>query len=160
MSSDRGGYELPLRMLLGFRSAIDEVHADLAGHGHPELRPMHGFVFQAIGRAGGPHGCTAADLGRALGVSKQAAGKHIEALERLGYLRRGHDPSDARRKVYTLTERAEDVLIRSARTFDRIRDRWSELLGADRLAAFERDLRLLTPGEVFRLDTPNWFTGP
>ncbi|WP_174553250.1 MarR family winged helix-turn-helix transcriptional regulator [Nocardia beijingensis] len=160
MSSDRGGYELPLRMLLGFRAAIDEVHADLAGHGHADLRPMHGFVFQAVGRAGGPHGCTAADLGRALGVSKQAAGKHIEALERLGYLRRGHDPSDARRKVYTLTERAEDVLSRSARTFDRIRDRWSELLGADRLAAFERDLRLLTPGEVFRLDTPNWFTGP
>jgi DNA-binding MarR family transcriptional regulator len=118
MSSDAGGYELPLRMLLGFRAVVDEVHAELAEHGHAELRPMHGFVFQAVGRAGGPYGCTAADLGRALGVSKQAAGKHIETLERQGYLRRGHDPTDARRKVYTLTERAEDVLTRSARAFD------------------------------------------
>ncbi|MGK8490696.1 MarR family winged helix-turn-helix transcriptional regulator [Nocardia asiatica] len=160
MSSDAGGYELPLRMLLGFRAVVDEVHAELAEHGHPELRPLHGFVFQAVGRCGGPYGCTAADLGRALGVSKQAAGKHIEALERMGYLRRGHDPTDARRKVYTLTGRAEDVLTRSARAFDRIHARWADRLGADRLAELERDLRVLTPGEVFRLDTPNWFNGP
>ncbi|UGT69043.1 MarR family winged helix-turn-helix transcriptional regulator [Nocardia gipuzkoensis] len=160
MSSDAGGYELPMRMLLGFRAVVDEVHAELAEHGHAELRPLHGFVFQAVGRCGGPYGCTAADLGRALGVSKQAAGKHIEALERLGYLRRGQDPTDARRKVYTLTGRAEDVLTRSARAFDRIHARWADLLGADRLAELERDLRVLTPGEVFRLDTPNWFNGP
>ncbi|WP_327114629.1 MarR family winged helix-turn-helix transcriptional regulator [Nocardia sp. NBC_01730] len=159
MSSDAGGYELPLRMLLGFRAVIDEVHADLAGHGHPELRPMHGFLFQAVGRASGPNGCTAADLGRALGISKQAAGKHIEVLERLGYLRRGNDPTDARRKAYLLTDRALDALTRSARVFDRIHDRWADLLGADQLAAMERDLRTLTPGEVFRLDTPNWFNG-
>ncbi|WP_406273387.1 MarR family winged helix-turn-helix transcriptional regulator [Nocardia sp. NBC_00881] len=159
MSSDAGGYELPLRMLLGFRAVIDEVHADLVQHGHPELRPIHGFLFQAVGRAGGPNGCTAADLGRALGISKQAAGKHIEVLDRLGYVRQGSDPADARRKVYTLTDRALDALTRSARVFDRIHDRWADLLGADRLAAMERDLRTLTPGEVFRLDTPNWFNG-
>ncbi|MFI7003234.1 MarR family winged helix-turn-helix transcriptional regulator [Nocardia sp. NPDC050175] len=159
MSSDSGGYELPLRMLLGFRAVIDEVHAELAEHGHADLRPMHGFVFQAVGRVGGTYGCTAADLGRALGISKQAAGKHIEALERLGYLRRGHDPTDARRKVYTLTDRAVDVLNRSARIFDRIHDRWAGQLGADRLAQLEQDLRTVTPGEVFRFDTPNWFMG-
>ncbi|GAA5059136.1 MarR family winged helix-turn-helix transcriptional regulator [Nocardia callitridis] len=158
MSSDSGGYELPLRMLLGFRVVIDEVHAELAAHGHPELRPLHGFVFQVIGRAGGG-GCGAADLGRALGVSKQAAGKHIETLERWGYLRRGHDPEDGRRKVYTLTERADDVLTRSARAFDRIHARWAEVLGRDRLTALEHDLRAVTPAEVFRFDMPNWFGG-
>ncbi|MBH0781858.1 MarR family winged helix-turn-helix transcriptional regulator [Nocardia bovistercoris] len=157
MSSDGGGYELPLRLLLGFRVIVDEVHADLAERGHPELRPMHGFVFQAIGRIGGPHGCTAADLGRALGVSKQAAGKHVDALERLGYLRRGHDPGDARRKVYTLTERAVDVLAESERSFDRIHRRWAERLGTARLAALEADLRAVTPGDLFRFDTPHWF---
>ncbi|CAM4513097.1 MarR family winged helix-turn-helix transcriptional regulator [Nocardia ninae] len=159
MSSDSGGYELPLRMLLGFRAVIDEVHAELAEHGHAELRPMHGFLFQAVGRVGGPYGCTAADLGRALGISKQAAGKHIETLERLGYLRPGHDPTDARRKVYTLTERAVDMLNRSAQVFDRIHERWARQLGADRLAQLEQDLRTVTPGEVFRFDTPNWFSG-
>lgn len=157
MSSDEGGYELPLRLLLGFRSIVDEVHAELAERGHAEMRPMHGFVFQAVGRVGGRYGCTAADLGRALGVSKQAAGKHIEALERLGYLRRGHDPQDARRKVYTLTDRATDALTESARAFDRIHRRWADILGADRLAALEEDLRRVTPGDLFRFDTPHWF---
>ncbi|MGN2639650.1 MarR family winged helix-turn-helix transcriptional regulator [Nocardia takedensis] len=157
MSSDSGGYELSLRLLLGFRVIVDEVHADLAANGHPELRPLHGFVFQAIGRAGGPHGCTAADLGRALGVSKQAAGKHIETLERLGYLCPGRDPGDARRKVHTLTERAHDALTRSERCFARIHARWADRLGAGRLADFENDLRAVTPGDLFRFDTPHWF---
>ncbi|MBF6439107.1 MarR family winged helix-turn-helix transcriptional regulator [Nocardia cyriacigeorgica] len=156
MSRDAGGFELPLRMLAAFRAVIDEVHAGLAERGHPDLRPMHGFVFQAIARSG-PQGCTAADLGRALGISKQAAGKHIDNLEHLGYLRRGHDPADARRKVYTLSDRGIEVLDRSAETFDRIHARWSALLGADRMAALDADLRVLAPGELFRMDTPSWF---
>lgn len=158
MSRDAGGFELPLRMLAAFRAAIDEVHADLAEHGHPDLRPMHGFLFQAIARSG-PQGCTAADLGRALGISKQAAGKHIDNLERLGYLRRGHDPADARRKVYTLSDRGVEMLDRSAATFDRIHARWAAALGAERMSALEADLRTLAPGELFRMDTPSWF-GP
>ncbi|HLS78201.1 MAG TPA: MarR family transcriptional regulator [Nocardia sp.] len=164
MSSDSnraaaGGHELPLRFLLAFRAVVDEVHADLAAHGHAEMRPMHGFVFQAIARVGGRDGCTAADLGRALGVSKQAAGKHIDTLERLGYVRSRVDPRDARRKVCTLTDRAHDALDRSARAFDRIRDRWARTLGSERLAALESDLAMLAPGELFRLDTPQWFNG-
>ncbi|ONM46853.1 MarR family winged helix-turn-helix transcriptional regulator [Nocardia donostiensis] len=159
MSTATGGHELPLRMLLGFRSAVDEVHAELAENGHPDLRPLHGFVFQAIGRAGGRNGCTAADLGRILGISKQAAGKHVESLERLGYLAPGRDPADARRKVYTLTPRAVDALEQSERAFARTHRRWAATIGAERLAALEADLRLLVPGEIFGLDTPSWFAG-
>src|SRR5215470_19170962 len=81
------GFELPLRLLLAFRELIDELHAELARRGHGDLRPMHGFVFQAIGA----DGTTAVDLGRRLGISKQAAGKTIESLERLGYVRRVAD---------------------------------------------------------------------
>jgi DNA-binding MarR family transcriptional regulator len=148
------GFELPLRLLLGFRMLIDELHAELARQGHPDLRPMHGFVFQAIG----PGGTTAAELGRRLGISKQAAGKTIDALERLGYAERGPDPADARRKVVRLTARAVDALERSARIFDELRDRWAEVLGAERLRAIEADLRKVTPPDAFRLDVPGWFT--
>src|SRR5260370_42696009 len=149
------GFELPLRLLLASRVLIDELHAELARQGHPDTRPMHGFVFQAIG----PDGTTAAELGRRLGISKQAAGKTVDSLERLGYLERGPDPRDARRKVVRLTGRAVDVLERSARIFDDLRARWAEILGAERLRAMEADLRQVTPPDMFRLDGPGWFAG-
>ncbi len=155
MSTDPPGFELPLRLLLAFRVLIDELHAELARQGHPDTRPMHGFVFQAIG----PDGTTAAELGRRLGISKQAAGKTVDSLERLGYLERGPDPRDARRKVVRLTGRAVDVLERSARIFDDLRARWAEILGAERLRAMEADLRQVTPPDMFRLDVPGWFAG-
>jgi DNA-binding MarR family transcriptional regulator len=151
--ADPPGFELPLRLLLGFRVLIDELHAELARQGHPGLRPMHGFVFQAIG----PGGTTAAGLGRRLGISKQAAGKTIDALEQLGYVERGPDPADARRKVVRLTGRAVDALERSARIFDDLRARWAEVIGAERLRAIEADLRKVTPSDAFRLDVPGWF---
>ncbi len=155
MSTDPPGFELPLRLFLGFRVLIDELHAELARQGHPDIRPMHGFVFQAIG----PGGTTAAELGRRLGISKQAAGKTIDSLERLGYVQRGPDPLDARRKVVQLTGRGIDSLARSARIFDDLRARWAETLGPNRLRAMEADLRKVTPPDFFRLDAPGWFGG-
>jgi len=152
-SPQRPGFELALRLLLGFRVLIDELHAELARQGHPDLRPMHGFVFQAIG----PGGTTAAQLARRLGVSKQAAGKTIDHLERLGYLERAPDPADARRKAVRLTGRAFDALDRSARLFDDLRARWAEVIGKDRLRALEADLREVTSSQGFRLDIPGWF---
>lgn len=151
--ADPPGWELPLRLFLGFRTLIDDLHAELARQGHPDVRPMHGFVLQAVG----PEGTTAAELGRRLGVSKQAAGKTVDVLERLGYLERGSDPRDARRKVVRLTPRGTDCLLRSARIFEDLRAGWERALGAERLRALEEDLRRVTPREVFRLDVPGWF---
>ncbi|MEO3808462.1 MarR family winged helix-turn-helix transcriptional regulator [Sphaerisporangium sp. B11E5] len=155
MSTDPPGFELPLRLFLGFRTLIDDLHAELARQGHPDMRPMYGFVLQAIGI----RGTTAADLGRTLGVSKQAAGKTVDNLERLGYVQRGSDPHDARRKTVRLTERGVDCLARSARIFDDLRASWAKTLGEDRLRALESDLRQVTPPTLFHLDVPGWFTG-
>jgi DNA-binding MarR family transcriptional regulator len=155
VSTDPPAFELPLRLFLGFRVLIDELHAELARQGHPDLRPMHGFVMQAIGT----RGTTAAELGRRLGVSKQAASKTIDALERIGYVERGTDPNDARRKIVRLTERGVDSLTRSARIFEDLRAGWAKTLGVDRLRALESDLRMVTPPDFFRLDAPGWFGG-
>ena len=149
----RPGYELPLRLLLAFRSRIDELHEELAAQGHPDVRPLHGFVLQAIG----PDGTSAVELGRSLGVSKQAAGKTVDALERMGYAKRTPDAHDARRKLVQLTPRGIDCLARSARIFGQLRARWAETLGEERLRALEDDLRAVTPAELFRLDMPGWF---
>ena len=149
------GYELPLRLLLGFRVLIDQLHVELARQGHPDLRPAHGFVLQALGA----QGVTAAELGRRLGVTKQAVAKHIEHLERLGYLRRAADTADGRRKLIRRTETGDEVLTRSAAIFDDLRAGWAATVGEDRLAALEHDLREVTRGAPFQIDTPGWFGG-
>jgi DNA-binding MarR family transcriptional regulator len=155
MSNDGDGYgfELPLLLFGGFRSIIDELHAELARRGHPDVRPAHGFALQAIGLTG----ATAAETGRRLGISKQAAGKTIERLEELGYVHRAGDDKDRRRKLVRLTPRGVEVLALSAMIFDDIRSRWRSALGPGRLSALEGDLRTMVPGETFRLDVPGWF---
>jgi len=104
-------------------------------------------------------GVTAAELGRRLGVSKQAAGKTVGALDRLGYVAHASDPADARRKAIRLTDRGIDCLARSARIFDDLRAGWAEVLGEERLRALEADLRTVTPPELLRVDAPGWFGG-
>ena len=141
-------------MLAGFRSLIDELHARLDTVGHAGTRPMHGFVLQAIG----PDGATAVELGRRLGISKQAAGKLVAGLEQSGYVLRKDDPADARRRLVRVTPRGEDLLRQSARIFDDLRGEWAAVLGDSRLRALEDDLRLATAGMPGRLlDIPGWF---
>ncbi|MBQ1072537.1 winged helix-turn-helix transcriptional regulator [Micromonospora sp. C31] len=152
---DRPGFLLPLLLLAGFRTLIDDLHTELARQGHPELRPLHGFVLQAVG----PEGTTATELGQRLGVSKQAAGKTVDRLVALGYLERADDPRDARRKLVRTTPHGLDGLRRSAAVFDQLRQQWAATLGPDRVAALEDDLRAVTPANPFRLDVPGWFGG-
>lgn len=154
MSTDPG-FELPLLLFGGFRAIIDELHAELARRGHPELRPVHGFVMQAVGI----RGATATEAGKRLAVSKQAAGKTIDRLERLGYVERAADGADRRRKIVRLTSRGVDALTASAMIFEEIRQRWRDALGAEREAELERDLRRMVPGDIFPLDAPGWFGG-
>ncbi|MFD9564906.1 MarR family winged helix-turn-helix transcriptional regulator [Streptomyces sp. NPDC059994] len=149
------GYELPLLLLGGFRSLIDRLHAELARQGHPDLRPAHGFALQSIG----PGGATASEIGRRLGVSKQAAGKTVDRLEALGYAERADDPADARRKVVRITPRGLDALTRSAAVFDELRADWVRTLGAAPVRDMEAALRTVVPPEAFRLDASSWFAG-
>lgn len=149
----RPGYELPLRLLAGFRVLIDDLHAELGRRGHADMRPLHGFVLQAIGQ----HGTTAAELGRRLGVTKQAAGKTIDTLQQLGYVIRVPDSVDQRQKIVVLTDHGVDALLQSAQIFDELRGRWAAELGADRLRALEDDLATVTGEAAIPLDMPGWF---
>jgi len=153
MASATAGYELPLLLFGGFRAIIDELHAELARRGHPELRPAHGFAMQSIGM----HGATATEVGRRLGISKQAAGKTIERLEAIGYATRAGDAADRRRKLVRLTPRGLDALAQSAVVFEDIRSRWAMAVGPQRLDDLEASLRQMVPDGTFRLDVPGWF---
>jgi len=149
------GFELPLLLFAAFRGIIDQLHAQLAIEGHPDVRAAYGFAMQAIGA----DGATATDLGRRLGISKQAAGKTVDRLVELGYAERSADPADGRRKLVRLTPRGIDSLARSAAIFDHLRAGWARELGPDRLREFESDLRAMVPADGFRIDVAGWFGG-
>ncbi|HLU57676.1 MAG TPA: MarR family transcriptional regulator [Pseudonocardia sp.] len=152
---DEPGWLLALLLFGGFRALVDRLHAELARQGHPDVRPAYGFAMQAIGR----EGVTASELGRRLGVSKQAAGKTVDRLVELGYAQRTADAADARRKLVRLTPRGVDALARSAAVFDRLRAEWAEQIGADGVRAIEAGLRRVVPPTAIRLDVAGWF-GP
>jgi DNA-binding MarR family transcriptional regulator len=149
------GFMLPLLLFAGFRTIIDRLHAELAQQGHPDFRPTHGFTLQAVGI----DGATASEIGRRLGVSKQAAGKTTDRLAALGYVERVDDAQDGRRKLIRLTPRGIDVLARSAMIFEDLHAEWAATIGADELAALESALRAVVPADGFRLDVPGWFSG-
>lgn len=131
----RPGYQLPLLLLAGFQVITDEVHARLAEQGHPELRAAHGFAMQAVGR-----GATVSEVGRRLGISKQAAAKTVDRLVRMGYLDLNTDPGDGRRKIATPTRRGVDMLNRSAVIFEEIAGEWAARIGEPQLERIEDDL--------------------
>jgi DNA-binding MarR family transcriptional regulator len=147
------GFELPLLLFAGFRSLIDALHAELARQGHADVRPAYGFAMQAIGF----DGATASDVGRRLGISKQAAGKTVDRLEALGYVERVDDTADGRRKLVRLTARGVDSLVKAAAIFDQLRASWAASVGEDRLTEVETTLRSVVPASGFRLDVPGWF---
>lgn len=153
MTADRQGFELPVLLARAFRGLIDALHHELAERGHPEARPIHGFALQAIG----PDGATLSELGRRLGVSKQAATKTAAGLERLGYIIREAHPSDARAVRLRRSRRGEELLSQSAEIFERLRASWATELGLERIQALEDDLELIAMGSGAKLgDLPGW----
>src|SRR5262245_15038829 len=102
------------------RAAIEQLHRRLAERGHPDVRPAHGYAFQAIG----VDGTTAGELGVRLGVTKQAAGQMVDELVRLGYVVRESDPADGRRRLVKLTPRGIDCLRASADVFEELVAEW------------------------------------
>ena len=146
------GGELALRLIAASRTLVDALHAELARRGHPDVRPAHGFALQAL--APGPIPSSA--LAVRLGVSKQAAGKTVDALVAHGYAERGDDPDDARRRLVTITPRGVEVLRLSAEIFDRLRAEHVARMGPERFAAFEDGLRGLT-ASTDPLGAAEWF---
>ena len=137
--SERPGYELPLLLLGAFRSIIDDLHAELARCGHDQARPVHGFALQAIGA----DSVTISELGRRLGVSKQAAAKTARSLEQAGYVTRAPNAGDGRSQVLTRSALGVEMLELSAEIFERLRRKWARDLGKERVHQLQEDLAAL-----------------
>ena len=153
-SQDRSGFELPLLLVAAFRALVDALHVELARRGHPGARPLHGFALQALGN----DGASLSELGRRLGVSKQAAAKTAEGLQRLDYVRREIDPADARAVRLRRSPLGEELLELSSEIFARLRADWVAALGGERLRMLEDDLERLAAdhGGAKLGDLPGW----
>jgi DNA-binding MarR family transcriptional regulator len=148
----RSGADLALLLLGGFRVLVDDAILELAERGYEGVRPVHDFAMRAI-EAGADN---ASELGRRLSVSKQAAAKTVTVLVERGYVERGADPVDARRKRLQVTALGFEVMRVGEAVFDELRDKWKRKIGANQLERLESDLAALVGASPVRVDTPGW----
>ena len=149
----RSGAELALLLLGGFRALADAASAELAVRGHERIRPVHDFAIRSID-AGAD---TASELGRQLGVSKQAAAKTMAFLEERGYITAEVDPRDSRRRRFTVTNEGHALLRTGEQVFDELREQWAERIGAEELERLEEALSDLGIRIPTRFDAPGYF---
>lgn len=129
---------LPLARLLAiaYRQLITDLHAALAEQGWGELRPAYGFALLTLR----PGPLPGSELGAALGMTKQASSKLVDALVAAGYVRRLTSRGDARVRPVELTERGQALLVASEDIYHSLEGQWAAIIGPDRLAALREDL--------------------
>ncbi|GAA1982127.1 MarR family winged helix-turn-helix transcriptional regulator [Catenulispora subtropica] len=130
--------QVPLLMAVAYRTMTDRFHARLADLGREPLRPAHGYTFRYLASN---QQATTVTLAAHLGVTKQAASKTVAELEGWGYLERRPHASDKRAQVLALTPRGHDYLKLADRLWAEVEKELAEVIGAERLAALDHDLR-------------------
>ncbi|MEK4519317.1 MarR family transcriptional regulator [Paenibacillus sp. FSL H8-0122] len=136
----------------GYRSLVEAAQAELAARGYEDVRPVHDVAIRAI--ASGAD--SASELGRRLMVSKQAAAKTIDILQKRAYVVREVDPLDARRKRLRVTARGLEMLREAEEIFDELRDKWARQIGSAQLEELEKHLADLIGTDPNRLDNSGW----
>lgn len=132
-------YELVVLLSMAWSILIDDLHTELARIGYDDLRPAHGFVFQLLA----PKGATGNEVAEHLGVTKQAASQMIDFLETHGYVVRKPHPKDKRGKLVLLTEKGWDCIQATEIVFAHMEERWTEILGPERMRMLRADLHRL-----------------
>lgn len=129
-------YELTLLFAMAFRTAIDELHAELEQRGFGDVRPSHGFMFQKLAA----RGATGIELAQHMGITKQAASLTVDYLEERGYVRREPHPTDRRGKLILLTAKGWACIRETEHIFTAIESRWREVLGSEKMEAMRLNL--------------------
>ncbi|WP_249714643.1 MarR family winged helix-turn-helix transcriptional regulator [Rhizomonospora bruguierae] len=131
--------ELTFLLGMGFQLLLAEFVRRVEAAGYPDLRPMHGYVFQAVQHGG----ATGTELAAALGVTKQAAGHLVDELVGKGYLRREPHPAGGRRRLVVLTERGREHLVTAGRIMRELEREVEAQVGAQELTRLREALTTL-----------------
>ena len=130
--------DVPLARLfaMAYRLLVDGLHERLAERGWSDVRQAFGFVLLAL--RDGP--ASLRDLPAALGTSKQAVSKLVDAMVEAGYVERVPDPGDARAKRVQLSARGHALLSEVELIWAELEQGWEDALGADGLTGLRHDL--------------------
>jgi DNA-binding MarR family transcriptional regulator len=106
-------------------SLVDELHLHLEDRGWPAVPQAAGYVLLACRDSP----TTGSEIASLMRVSKQAASKLLEGLERAGLVERRPDDADVRRKVVALTARGRALLATVEDIYTELEGEWADVLG-------------------------------
>lgn len=141
----------PSHLLAGDAAAVAElidrtyhginraVAAGLGRAGYRDIRPSHGAVFELIG-----DGARVSDMAQRAGMSKQAMGELVAALEAAGYLKRRPDPSDRRARIAHLTPKGHRAVCAARNVLSEIYRPWQDQPGPAGLSTLRHALEQLS----------------
>jgi DNA-binding MarR family transcriptional regulator len=133
------------RAWVGYQIALD---AEMAAAGFAERRFPDGRVLRLCAESAD---VTISDIGRSIGISRQAASKIVGALHERGYVAVSASDSDGREKVVTLTPLARRYLSAQRVAARRIEQRVREDIGPDAFDALERLVAVMSPSPDVRM---------
>lgn len=110
--------------------------ARLEERGWPPLSPTRSRAFLAM--SAGP--LRVSDLARSLDVSRQAAHKLLDGLERDGFVERRPDEHDGRAQVVVFTDRGRELACEASRILPELEQELARRIGADQVEALRRAL--------------------
>ena len=113
------------------------IWEQLAGRGHPDIRPSHSQVFANLGMGS----VRVTELAERAQVTQQAMGKMLKELERLGYVARDVDSGDKRAREIRLTPRGVQLAEDCLQVVDEVNAYYAAKVGAEALAELEEHLR-------------------
>lgn len=127
---------LCLRVFRGFNA---EAVRMLQARGHAALTLAHTGLLINLDS----DGLRIVDLAKRAGISKQAMGRLVDDLERVGYVQRSSDPSDQRATRVVFTPKGQAFLRDAAIILQEIEANYAALLGDDGVAQLRRQLLAL-----------------
>jgi len=133
-------------LALARQSWVAEIALRLERRGYADYRRNDAGVLRLLSRAP----VTVGVLGAALGITRQAARKLADALERRGYARTEPDARDARRVNVLLTEEGREYARAIVEVVEGLNRELAARVGADDLRAADAVLRATLDGDAAR----------
>lgn len=122
-----------------YRKLSQQLYAEVAAHGFPEIRPSHSAVLRHLA----PGGSRLTDLAEQADLTKQSMAYLVGYLEEHGYLKVQPDPHDGRAKRVRLTAKGGRLMNALMETSARLEARAARSMGRRELEALRRGLAAL-----------------